>query len=160
MRTLLDDFAVIDDEDTVSIAYGLESVRYHNDGLVMGQLCDCLHQLFLILGVDIRRRLIEDDYGRVLHNCRAHLNFHKAGARLLVLNAARHGGDGQLVRRLACRRQKRHINAVYRHDWGFQKAPERRRHIPQPHGVLDKMPVLTDRREVTEHDGDGNSQLL
>ena len=35
----------------------------------MGQLCDCLHQLFLILGVDIRRRLIEDDYGRVLHNC-------------------------------------------------------------------------------------------
>ena len=69
VRTLLDDFAVIDDEDTVSIAYGLESVRYHNDGLVMGQLCDCLHQLFLILGVDIRRRLIEDDYGRVLHNC-------------------------------------------------------------------------------------------
>ena len=69
MRTLLDDFAVIDDEDTVSIAYGLEPVCDHNDGLVMGQLCDCLHQLFLILGDDIRRRLIEDDYGRVLHNC-------------------------------------------------------------------------------------------
>ena len=40
VRTLLDDFAVIDDEDTVSIAYGLEPVRDHNDGLVMGQLCE------------------------------------------------------------------------------------------------------------------------
>ena len=68
VRTLLDDFAVIDDEDTVSISHGLEPVRYHNDGLVMGQLCDRFHQLLLILGVDVCRGLVEDDYGRVLHD--------------------------------------------------------------------------------------------
>ena len=88
------------------------------------------------------------------------MNFYKAGAWLWILNAAGHGGDGQFIRRLARRRQKRHIDAVHRHGRGLQEAEEGRRNVPQAHGVLDIMPVLADRRQIAEHDGNGDGQLF
>ena len=48
---VLDDLAVVDDENAVGIAHGLEPVGDHNDRLVVGQLGDGLHQLFFVLRV-------------------------------------------------------------------------------------------------------------
>ena len=55
----------------------------------------------------------------------------RTGALLRILDAPRHSGDGQLVRRPAGRRQQRHIDAVHRHGRSLQESPERRRNIPQ-----------------------------
>lgn len=66
MRAALDDAPLV--QDLIGIADGFQAVGDHDDRLFARQLVYRLHQLFLVLGVDVRSRLIEDDYGRVLHH--------------------------------------------------------------------------------------------
>lgn len=65
---LLDDLAVINNEYFVGIAHGFQPMGNHDDGLVLGQLGDGLHQLFFIFRVHIGRGLVQNDDRRVLHD--------------------------------------------------------------------------------------------
>ena len=68
MGALLDDLTVIDNKYSVGIAHGFQPMGNHDDGLVMCQLGDGLHQLFFIFRVNIGRGLVQNDDRRVLHN--------------------------------------------------------------------------------------------
>ena len=68
MSTLLNYLAVIDYENTIGITHCFQPVCNHYDGLVVGQLGNCLHKLLLVLGIDIGGRLVKNDYRCILHN--------------------------------------------------------------------------------------------
>ena len=53
MRALLDDLTVIDHKNLVGMAHSFQPMGNHDDGLVLGQLGDGLHQLFFIFRVNI-----------------------------------------------------------------------------------------------------------
>ena len=68
MRALLDDLAVIDNEYFVGIAHGFQPMSNHDDGLILGQFGDGLHQFFFIFRVNIGRGLVQNDDRRVLQH--------------------------------------------------------------------------------------------
>ena len=66
MAALLDDAAVIDDEDDVGADDGREAVGDRQDGAALGQAFQGLLDGALGLGVHARGRFVEDEDGRVL----------------------------------------------------------------------------------------------
>ena len=91
---------------------------------------------------------------------RLHPDRHQAGPGPGVFDAPGDRGDGQLIRRLAGRRQQRHIDAVHRSGGGPEEAPKGRGEAPEGHGVPDEPPVLPDGGKVAEHHRQGDGQLF
>ena len=77
---LLDNAAVVDDQNLVRVAHGLQAVGDHDDRLIAGQRLDGLLQTVLVLGVHIGRGLVQNDDRRVLE--------HRTGNRDALLLAA------------------------------------------------------------------------
>ena len=71
-RALGDDTATVDDDDVVGEAVGLlEVLRGEEDRrALLGQLLDDLPEVVAALGVETRRRLVEEEHGRVVHERR------------------------------------------------------------------------------------------
>ena len=69
VRALLNDLAVIDHKNLVGMAHGFQPVGNHNDRLIVGQFCNGLHQLLLVLRVHVGGGFVQNDDRRVLHNC-------------------------------------------------------------------------------------------
>ena len=66
MGAALRDPAFVHHDDLVGVPHGLEPVGYHHYGLLRRELLDGGLELLLVLGVDARGRLVEEDHGRVL----------------------------------------------------------------------------------------------
>ena len=68
MCSALNDPAVCYNEDLRGVSNRVQPMGDHDDGLVLRQCFDCLLQPILVLRIDVRRRLVKDDDGRVLKN--------------------------------------------------------------------------------------------
>ena len=68
MCSALNDPAVCYNEDLRGVSNRVQPMGDHDDGLVLRQCFDCLLQPILVLRIDVRRRLVKDDDGRVLEN--------------------------------------------------------------------------------------------
>ena len=68
MSTLLDNFAVINDKNSVCILHRFQTMGNHYDCLIMGQLRNSLHQFFLVLWINIGGCFVQNDDGRILHD--------------------------------------------------------------------------------------------
>ena len=53
MGALLNDLTVIDNKNLVGMAHSFQPVSNHNDRLIVGQFCNGLHQLLLVLRVHV-----------------------------------------------------------------------------------------------------------
>ena len=66
MRALLNDLTVIDNKNLVGMAHGFQPVGNHNDRLIVGQFCNGLHQLLLVLRVHVGGGLVQNDDRRIV----------------------------------------------------------------------------------------------
>ena len=68
MGALLNDLTVIDNKNLVGMAHSFQPVSNHNDRLIVGQFCNGLHQLLLVLRVHVGGGFVQNDDRRILHD--------------------------------------------------------------------------------------------
>ena len=68
MRAALHNPSLRDDDNLPCVPHGVEPMRDHDDRLAFRQRFHRLLQTVFVLGIDIRRRLVEDDDRRVLQD--------------------------------------------------------------------------------------------
>ena len=68
MSALLHDTAMVDHENLIGVTHRFQPVRDHDDRLIARQRLDRPLQPVFVFRIDVRRRFVQDDNGRVFQH--------------------------------------------------------------------------------------------